>query len=135
MNLRERIAKQLNKMLEGEAEVPEWMTYGRTALCQKDPAKGNAVDNYCPIRCLPLMWKLFYRKLLAEEMYGYIERKGLLPDEQKGCGRGSQGTKDQLLIDKTLLRDCKRRHTNLAMVWVDYRKAYDFVPTVGSRSA
>ena len=54
------------------------------------------------------------------------------PDKfQKGCRRGSRGTKDQLLIDKTVLRDCKRRHTiiysNLAMAWVDYRKAYDFV--------
>ena len=26
------------------------------------------------------------------------------------------------------LRDCKKRHTNLAMAWVDYRKAYDMVP-------
>ena len=30
--------------------------------------------------------------------------------------------KDQLLIDKTVLRDCKRRHTNLAMAWIDYKK-------------
>ena len=26
------------------------------------------------------------------------------------------------------LRDCKRRHTNLAMAWIDYKKAYDMVP-------
>ena len=34
------------------------MTYGRTVLCQKDPGKGNAAENYRPITCLPLMWKL-----------------------------------------------------------------------------
>ena len=27
-NLHERIAEKQNKMLDGEAEVPEWMTYG-----------------------------------------------------------------------------------------------------------
>lgn len=46
-------------MLEREAEVPEWMTCGRTVLCQKYPKKGNAVDNYRPITRVPLMWKLF----------------------------------------------------------------------------
>ena len=36
--------------------------------------------------------------------------------------------KDQLLIDKTIVKDCRKRRTNLAMAWIDYRKAYDFVP-------
>ena len=27
-----------------------------------------------------------------------------------------------------VLRKCKRRRTNLAMAWIDYRKAYDMVP-------
>ena len=52
----------------------------------------------------------------------------MLPEEQKGCRRGSRGTKDQLLIDKTVLKDCRERHTNLSMAWIDYRKAYDLVP-------
>ena len=26
-----------------------------------------------------------------------------------------------------MLRDCKRRSTNLAMAWIDYRKAYDMI--------
>ena len=40
----------------------------------------------------------------------------------------SRGTKDQLLINKTVLKDCRKRHTNLSMAWLDYRKAYDLVP-------
>ena len=39
----------------------------------------------------------------------------------------SRGTKDQLLIDKTMLRNCRKRHTNLEMAWIDYKKAYDMV--------
>ena len=33
-------------------------TTGKTILCQKDSGKGNAVDNYQPILCPPIMWKL-----------------------------------------------------------------------------
>ena len=37
--------------------------------------------------------------VIAEEMYNYLEREKFLPEEQKGCKRGSRGTKDELLID------------------------------------
>ena len=88
--------------------------------------KSNAVENYCPITCLPLMWKLLIG-MIAEDMYDYVEHEKLLPEEQKEWRRGSRETKDQLLIDKTVLKDCKKRHTNLSMAWIDYNKAYDFV--------
>ena len=61
-------------------------------------------------------------------MYCFIENKNLLPEEQKGCKRKSRGKKDQLLIDKTILKGCRERRTNLAMAWTDYRKSNDFVP-------
>ena len=66
------------------------------------------------------MWKLLTGEI-AEEMYNYLEREKILPEEQKGCKRGSHETKDQLLPDKTELKDCKKRHTNLSMAWIDYR--------------
>ena len=66
--------------------------------------------------------------ILAEKMYSHLERENVLPSEQKECRKGSRGTKDQLLMDKTVLRDCKTRYTNLAIAWIDYNKAYDRVP-------
>jgi hypothetical protein len=123
----ERIAEQLNEIVSGDVELPEWMTCGRTFLCLKDPARGSMVDNFRPITCLPLMWKLL-TGMIADRMYDHLVQNEILPVEQKGCRKRSKGTKDQLLIDKLVLRDCKRRHTNLAMAWVDYRKAYDMVP-------
>ena len=126
-NLHSRTAGQMNSILMGENSLPAWMTHGRTVLCQKDPKKGNAAENYRPITCLPLMWKL-PTGMIAEETYNYLDHRKLLPDEQKGCRRGSRGTKDHLLIDKTVLKDCRERHTNLSMVWIDYKKAYDLVP-------
>ena len=98
--LHERITVQISKILIGDDSLPAWMTHGRTIFCQKDPRKGNAVENYCPITCLPLMGKLL-PGAIAEDMYNYLEQEKLFPGEQKGCRRGSRGTKDQLLIDKT----------------------------------
>eukprot|EP00795_Rhopilema_esculentum_P003517 gene3517-biopygen1669 len=93
----------------------------------KGSKNGNAVDNYRPISCLPLMWKLL-TGIISGNVYTFLDENEMLPEEQKGCKRNSRGAKDQLLVDKTILADCKRRHKNLAMAWVDYKKAYDMVP-------
>ena len=108
-------------------KVPEWMTKGKTVLIQKDPAKGNDPSNYRPITCLPLAWKIL-TGIIAEEAYTFLEQRSLLPEEQKGCRKGSRGTGDLLYIDRMLLQEVKRRNKNLAMAWIDYRKAYDLVP-------
>ena len=42
----EAIVRIPNRILMGEDDLPEWMTDGRTVLCQKDPQKGNTGDNY-----------------------------------------------------------------------------------------
>ena len=47
---------------------------------------------------------------------------------RRDCGKGSRGTKDQLLVDKAILKKCRRRLTYLSMAWIDYKKAYDMVP-------
>ena len=73
-SLHERFSSQMNRILMGEDDLPEWMTHSRTVLCQKDPRKGNTVDNYRPITCLPLMWKLL-TGVIAEKMYNYLERE------------------------------------------------------------
>ena len=73
------------------------------------------------------MWKLF-TGIFAEGIYDHLKDNNLLPDEQKWCRKQSRGTKDQLLIDKAILKEAKRKSRRLAMAWVDYKKAYDMVP-------
>jgi hypothetical protein len=51
-----------------------------------------------------------------------------MPKEQKGCCRGSNGCKEQLLISKAILQECKCRKKNLCKAWTDYQKASDRVP-------
>ena len=50
--------------------------HGCTVLCQKDPRKGDVVKNYCPITCLPLMWRLL-TGVIAAEMYDYLKQETL----------------------------------------------------------
>ena len=125
-SLRVRICEQFNQCLES-GEVPGWMTRGRTVLIMKDKDKGSDVKNFRPITCLPLMWKLL-TGVLADQMYRHLEENQLLPNEQKGCRKNARGTKDQLLIDRAIIRNCKRRKTGIGMAWIDYKKAYDMVP-------
>ena len=95
------------------------MTYGRTVLCVKDRSKGNVASTFRPISCLPLMWKLL-TGMLSEQLYEHVNTNDMLPSEQKGCRKETRRTKDQLLIDRMVLKNCKRRHTNLAMAYLVY---------------
>ena len=52
----------------------------------------------------------------------------MLPEEQKRCKKRSRGTNDLLHIGRAVIREVKSRKNNLAMAWVDYKKAYDMVP-------
>ena len=72
------------------------------------------------------MWKLF-ASIISEEIYSHQDDNGLLPEEQKGCRKGSRGTKDQLPIDKAIIKNCKRRNVGLSMGWIDYKKIHDYV--------
>ena len=120
------MANQLDECMRRGC-VPEWMTTGCTVMLVKDIEKGNNAGNYRPITCLPLMWKLVI-SIIADLIYELLERTNLLPEQQKVCRRNSRGTKDQLLIDNAIMKNCKRRMVGLSMIWIDYKKAYDMLP-------
>ena len=65
--------------------------------------------------------------IISEHLYRFLEEEKILPEERKGCKINSRGTKDQLLLDKAVLRDCKRKSKNLAMAWIDCRESYDMI--------
>ena len=52
----------------------------------------------------------------------------MLPEEQKGRRKGSRGTNDLLYSDRAVIKEVKSRNENLAIAWIDYKKAYDMVP-------
>ena len=103
------------------------MTKGKTTLIQNDPNKGTAPNNYIPITCLSMMWKILTTQIM-EEIYYSLTNCGLLPDKQKGCCKGSRDTADLLYIDQHILNESKTIRKNLPMALIDYKKACDIVP-------
>ena len=94
---------------------------------KKQTNKGTAPNNYRPVTCLPMMWKILTAQI-REEIYYSLTSRSLVPDEQKGCSKGSRGTAELLYIDQHILNESNTRRKNLAMTWIDYKKAYDMVP-------
>ena len=52
-SIHDRLATEINK-----TEIPEWMITRKTTQIQKYPLKGTASNNYWPVTCLPMMWKI-----------------------------------------------------------------------------
>ena len=101
-SLHGRVSLQLKERLDS-GFVPSWLTRGRTTLLQKDKSKGNVESNYRPLTCLPLMWKLLIG-VIADQIYAQLDQEKMLPEEQKGCRKGSRGTNDLVYIDRQYLK-------------------------------
>ena len=121
-SLHERVRLQLKGCLDS-GFVPFSLAKGRTSLLQKDNSKGNIAGNYRPITCLLLMWKLL-TDVIADQIYVHLDQENMLPEEEKGCRKGSRGTNDLLYIDRAVIKEVKSRNKNLAMAWIDCKKAY-----------
>ena len=116
----------MNRCLQ-RAHVPKWMTKGRTTLIQKTPLKVTASNNYRPITCQPMMRKILTTEI-RENIYYSLPSRGVFPEEQKGCRKGFEGTRELLYIDQHILNESKTKRKNLALAWIEYTKAYDVVP-------
>ena len=88
-------------------DAPDWFTTGTTSLLPKSN-ETKKPNKYRPICCLPTAYKLL-TGIIADEIYNHLDGGSYLEAEQKGCRRGRQGTKDQLLINIMILEDCKAR--------------------------
>ena len=65
--------------------------------------------------------------VIADQIYAHLDQEKLLPEEQKGCRKGSRGTNDLLYSDRAVIKEVKSRNKNLAMAWIDYKKGYDMI--------
>ena len=66
--------------------------------------------------------------IIADTIQNHLYKYNLIPEEQKGNRRNSRGTKDQLLIDKMIIRNSRRRKTNQHVAWIDYKNAFNSLP-------
>ena len=109
-----KLCKTLENFLNGCTNMGMGTTY---LLAKSNDTKDP--KNYRPITCLSTTYKLL-TSVLTDRTYSHLEQNDLFPLEQKGCRRGSYGCKDQLMINKMILENCKKRKRNLSCAWIDY---------------
>ncbi len=85
------------------------------------------VNRNRPVTCLPMLWQILTAQI-REKIYYSLKSRGIFSDEQKGCHKRTRGTLELLYIDQHIFNESKTRRKNLAMAWIDYKKAYDMVP-------
>ena len=103
------------------------MTKGITTLIRKDPQQGSIPSNYRPITCLPIMWKSL-SALIKEKYISHLIGANYFQKNRMDAAEKKRGSHDLLYIYQHILKEVKIRHKNIAMAWIDYRKAYDIVP-------
>ena len=122
-SIHDRLALEMNRCQQ-EAHVPKWMTKGKTTLIQKDPFKGTVPNNYRLIVYQPIIQKISTAQT-REVIYESLKSCELFPKEQKGCHKGSRGTGELLYIDQHMLNESTTRRKNLAMAWIENKKAHN----------
>ena len=99
-----------NKAIDNP-DLPEWFTRAHTFLIPKN-GETDKPKNYRPIACLPTLYKIL-TSIISESSYKRILTNNILPEEQKCSARNSYGCKDQLLVNKAMIEDCKKKRKNV----------------------
>ena len=87
--------------------TPQWLTTGRTTLVAKKKETQDP-SNYPPITCLPIIYKI-HTSVITSRITHHIETNNIIPTEQKGNSTNTFGTIDQLLINKMIQEDAKKK--------------------------
>ena len=72
------------------------------------------------------MYKL-YASCLKLFIQVYCESNEIVTDKQAGRKKGFRGCAEQLLMNKTILKEVKKQRRNFITVWLDYAKTFDSV--------
>ena len=107
-----RMAAQLQLCFEMN-EIPNWLTTGKTVLITKDREKGMMSPTLDQKHACVLCGRYSLDYLVRNDLI--IKKTRDCCQRNKRCRRKSKGTKDQLIIDKILLRNCKIQMTRLGI--------------------
>ena len=121
----EPLANLYQNTFEGSTTLPDWLTRAKTILLPKNEHTHTA-KNYRPITCLNLTYKL-YTSCLNNFLEHHCQTNSIMTTEQAGGKKGILGTREQLLINKSILKEAKTLKRNMYTIWLDYQKAFDSV--------
>jgi hypothetical protein len=121
------LARLFTMALEHPEIIPHFLTEGNTYLLYKEKGDTSKPENYRPITCLSVVYKVF-TSLLNNKIYAHCETNNIFSEEQKGCIRKALGCKQQLTIDAVVMKQAQVKKRNLHMCYIDYKKAFDSTP-------
>ena len=59
---------------------------------------------------------------------GHCDQNNIIISEQVAGKKGVWGCVEQLLLNKAVLSEVKKKRRNIFTVWLDYKKVFDSVP-------
>ena len=113
------------KSMNGNIEIPKWLTTATTILLPKHIETQRA-KNYRPIACQNIMYKM-YTGCLNMFLQDHCETNKIIATEQAGGKKDVWGCIEQLLINKMIQQEVVKHQRNLLVVWMDYQKAFDSI--------
>ena len=117
-----RQTRSRNKQMPTKSTRTRMDDQRKDYISRRTPFKRTAPNNYWPITCLPMMWKILTAQI-RKGIYNSLTRRRLFPKEQKGRRKGSRGTGELLHIDQHILNESKTRRKRVR----PDKKAYDIV--------
>ena len=123
---RERLTELYQNTYESNNILPLWLTEAKTTLIAKNKQTENA-KNYRPIACLNLTYKI-YTSCLSIFLTNHCNQNNIRTSEQAAGTKRVQGFVEQLLFNKAVMSEVKKKRQNTFTVWLNYKKAFDSVP-------
>ena len=123
---RDRLTELYQNTYEGNGILPLWLTEAKTTLIAKSEQTENA-KNYRPVACLNLTYKI-YTSCLNIFLTDHCDQNNIITSEQVAVKKRVWGCVEQLLLNKAVLSEVKKKRRNIFTVWLDYKKAFDSVP-------
>ena len=123
---RSDLTRLYNSALVNDQVLPSWLSTAKTTLLPKN-TDTHIAKNYRPIALLNLMYKI-YTACINMVVTDHVLHNNIITNEQAGGKKGTWGTTEQLLINKSILKEVKNSRRNLVTVWLDYHKAFDSIP-------
>ena len=123
---RDRLTEFYQNSYDGKETLPTWLTEPKTTLITKSQHTKNN-KNYRPIACLNLTYKI-YTSCLNIFLTDHCKQNNIITPEHTAGKKGLLGCTEQLLINKAVMSDVKKKRRNLFTIWLNYKQAFVSAP-------
>ena len=106
--------------------LSDWLTTGKPILLPKNDLT-HETKNYRPIACHNITYKI-YTGIINNSLENHCIINDIITLEQAESKKGSWSCADQPLVNKMTLDQVRNNRRNFLVMWLDYKKAFDYVP-------